>query len=201
MAQPIPVSTTEVWVVAEHPETFEPYIKLVPVKVTSRRVEIRGTEHGWFQGYRRVPPDHPRLCLTPRAAQEMYLADAMREKAAAELRLRRATERLEMREAWAATDPAAPARSIAGLAWGVRRLLKARRDWEGGTSINELARRMYADPKVLRRRLERVTTPQLEAQQRDLLAADLAVKTGASTVNLAVERFIVTHSAGEPAAH
>ncbi len=93
-----------------------------------------------------------------------------------------------------ATDRAAPGRAVAGLAWGVRRLLEARRDWEAGTGIGDLARRMYTDPRVLRRRLESVTTEQLETQQRDLLAADLAVKTGASTVDIAVEKFIVTHS-------
>jgi DNA polymerase-3 subunit delta len=97
-----------------------------------------------------------------------------------------------------ATDRAAPGRAIAGLAWGIRRLLEARRDWEGGVSVRELARRMYSDPGVLQRRLERVTARQLEVQQRDLLAADLAVKTGASTVGLAVEKFIVKHSAGNP---
>jgi DNA polymerase-3 subunit delta len=97
-----------------------------------------------------------------------------------------------------ATDRAAPGRAIAGLAWGIRRLLEARRDWESGVSVRELARRMYSDPGVLQRRLERVTARQLEVQQRDLLAADLAVKTGASTVGLAVEKFIVKHSAGDP---
>lgn len=95
-----------------------------------------------------------------------------------------------------ATDRAAPARAIAGLAWGLRRLLEARRDWEGGADLGELARRMYTDPATLRRRLERVTTDKLETQQRDLLSADLAVKTGASRIDLAVERFIVAHSAG-----
>ncbi len=98
------------------------------------------------------------------------------------------------------TDRAAPGRAIAGLAWGLRRLLQARRDWENGTSLRELARRMYTDPNVLQRRLERVTSEQLEAQQRDLLAADIAVKTGGSTVDLAVEKFIVTHSAGDTVA-
>jgi DNA polymerase-3 subunit delta len=97
-----------------------------------------------------------------------------------------------------ATDRAAPGRAVAGLAWGVRRLLEARRDWDAGVSVRELARRMYSDPGVLQRRLERVTARQLEVQQRDLLAADLAVKTGASTVGLAVEKFIVKHSAGNP---
>jgi hypothetical protein len=67
--------------------------------------------------------------------------------------------------------------------------------------MRELARRMYTDPQVLKRRLERVTVPELEAQQSDLASADLAVKTGASTVDVAVERFIVKHAAGQmPAA-
>ncbi len=95
-----------------------------------------------------------------------------------------------------ATDRAAPARAIAGMAWAVRRLLEARRDWENGTAIQELARRMYTDPGVLRRRLERVTIEQLEEQQHNLLSADLAIKTGASTINLAIEKFIVRHSDG-----
>ena len=100
-----------------------------------------------------------------------------------------------------ATDRAAPARAIAGLAWGVRRLLQARRDWDRGVSLHELARRMYTEPALVKRRLERVTVEQLEEQQRDLLAADLAVKTGASTIDLAVEKFIVKHSVGGPATH
>ena len=93
-----------------------------------------------------------------------------------------------------ATDLAAPGRAIAGLAWGVRRLLEARRDWESGTDLQGLARRMYTEPDLLRRRLERVTTQQLQEQLKDLLAADVAVKTGASTLDAAVEKFIVKHS-------
>lgn len=93
-----------------------------------------------------------------------------------------------------ATDRAAPGRAIAGLAWGVRRLLEARRDFERGTAPEMLARRMFTDPATLRRRLERCSIDALQAQQRELLEADLAVKTGLSTVRLAVERFIVKHS-------
>ena len=92
-----------------------------------------------------------------------------------------------------ATDPAAPGRAVAGLAWGVRQLLTAKQDQAEGTSLRVMAGRMFTDEHVLRRRLERVTVADLEAQQRDLLAADLAVKTGKSTVNTAVEKFIVTH--------
>jgi DNA polymerase-3 subunit delta len=93
-----------------------------------------------------------------------------------------------------ATDRAAPARAIAGMAWGIRRLLEARRDWDQGTALRELARRMYTDPGLLQRRLERLSINQLEEQQRDLLSADLAVKTGASTVDAALQKFIVKHS-------
>ena len=97
-----------------------------------------------------------------------------------------------------ATDPAAVGRAVAGLAWGVRRLLSAKRDWEGGVGLSELAPRMFTDPRTLRQRLQRVSTAQLERQQRDLLAADVAVKTGASTVDLAIAKFIVNHSLEVP---
>lgn len=99
-----------------------------------------------------------------------------------------------------ATDRAAPGRAVAGLAWGVRRLLEARREWQRGGNLYAMARRMYTDPDVLKQRLERVSVEQLEAQQSDLLAADLAVKTGGSTVAAAVEKFIVTHGAPRRAA-
>ncbi len=95
-----------------------------------------------------------------------------------------------------ATDRAAPGRAIAGLAWGVRRLLEARRDWDAGANMWELARRMYVDPETLERRLARLDTKQLAEQQRDLLRADLAVKTGAATIDSAVEKFIIKHSTG-----
>ena len=93
-----------------------------------------------------------------------------------------------------ATDRAAPGRAIAGLAWAVRRLLEARRDWDRGVNVQSLARKMYTDPATLQRRLERLDVDALERQQKDLLTADLAIKTGASTIDAAVEKFIVTHS-------
>lgn len=98
-----------------------------------------------------------------------------------------------------ATDRAAPGRAISGLAWGVRRLLEARREWKGGVSIRQLATKMFTDPAKLQRRLESQSIDQLEGQLRDLLAADLAVKTSASQVGLAVEKFIVKHAAGRVA--
>ncbi len=94
-----------------------------------------------------------------------------------------------------ATDRAAPGRAIAGLAWGIRRLLATRRDFEVGVSVRELSRRMYMEPGILEQRLRRVTVDSLEAQQRDLLRADLEVKTGVAALETAVERFIVEHTA------
>ncbi len=94
-----------------------------------------------------------------------------------------------------ATDRAAPARAIGGLAFGVRRLLEARRAYEGGASVRALSAKLFADPDTVRRRLERVTSKGLERQQRDLLDAEVAIKTGVSTIERAIERFIVRHSA------
>ena len=101
---------------------------------------------------------------------------------------------LELWEQVLATDRAAPARALAGLAWGVRRLLEARRDLQRGVSIYEVAKKLYTDPASAQRRLERVSVEALEAQLDDLLAADVALKTGGTTVGIAVEKFIVTHS-------
>ncbi|MCH8964741.1 MAG: DNA polymerase III subunit delta, partial [Planctomycetes bacterium] len=92
-----------------------------------------------------------------------------------------------------ATDRAAPARALAGLAWGVRRLLEVSRQWRGGADLQALARSMYTDPQALRQRLQRVSLEQLESRQRDLLAADLDVKTGLTTVESA-GRFQAFHA-------
>lgn len=99
-----------------------------------------------------------------------------------------------------ATDRAAPARAVAGLAWGVRRLLDARRQWEGGASVESLSRGMFTPPDILARRLKRLSVADLEDQQRELLEVDQAVKTGAATVEAGVERFIVRHSRASTAA-
>ena len=93
-----------------------------------------------------------------------------------------------------ATDRAAPARAMAGLAWSVRRFLDARRQWERGADLRMLARTMYTDPQILRRRFQEVSTAQLEQRQRDLLAADLDVKTGLTSVGMAIDKFIIKHT-------
>lgn len=93
-----------------------------------------------------------------------------------------------------ATDRAAPGRAISGLAYSVRQLVEAKRELESTGNVFRLAKRMFLEPEVLERRLQRLPTGRLMEQQRDLLAADLAVKTGLSTLESAIERFIVKHS-------
>lgn len=93
-----------------------------------------------------------------------------------------------------ATDRAAPARALAGLAWSVRRLLDVSRQWQSGVNIQSLARMMYTDPQVLRQRLQRTGPQRLELRQKDLLAAEIEVKTGLTTVESAIEKFIVKHT-------
>lgn len=93
-----------------------------------------------------------------------------------------------------ATDRAAPARALGGLAWAVRRLLETRRQWEEGADIRSLARTMFTDPHVLVHRFQNVSNKELEQRQRDLLTVDLDVKTGLTTVEVAIEKFILKHT-------
>jgi len=94
-----------------------------------------------------------------------------------------------------ATDRAAPGRAIGGLAWALRRLLDARRRFDGGTAVEVLAREQWTDVETLRRRMQRNSIPQLENRLTDLLNADLESKNGLGSVASAVEKFIVKHSA------
>jgi len=90
-----------------------------------------------------------------------------------------------------ATDRSAPGRAVAGLAWSVRQLLEAARGRRNGESVFDLSRRLRMDPGLLTRRLERFSIEKLEALQADLLSADVAVKTGASRIESAIEKLIV----------
>ncbi len=94
-----------------------------------------------------------------------------------------------------ATDRAAQGRSIAGLAWGVRQLLEARRAYDQGTSPFAMAGRMRTDGAALKQRLDRTTTRALEHRLAGLLDADVAVKTSASDIGVLIEKWIVRHSA------
>ena len=93
-----------------------------------------------------------------------------------------------------ATDSSATGKAIGGLAWGVRRLLDARRRMDAGESARSLARSFWTDPDVFERRMEKSTTAQREDQILELLAADLGSKTGATTFDVAIEKFIVNQS-------
>lgn len=99
-----------------------------------------------------------------------------------------------------ATDRAAGGRAVGGLAWGVRRMLGARRRFDAGESPHALARSFWTDPDIMARRLEHRTAAQREDQLLGLLDADLRTKTGASTFDSAVERFIVQSSCAPVAA-
>lgn len=92
------------------------------------------------------------------------------------------------------TDRAAPGRAVAGLALKVRQMIEACEEMAATGHVFKSATRMFMDAQDLRRRLERISKGQLLAQQRDLLRADLAVKTGLSTLPLAIEQFIVKHT-------
>ncbi len=94
-----------------------------------------------------------------------------------------------------ATDRAAPGRAIAGLAFGVRKMLSARRELDGGAPLGNIARMLFTSPDVARERMERVSVRTLEDQLSDLCEADLAIKTGAATLEGTIEEFIVTHAA------
>jgi DNA polymerase-3 subunit delta len=91
------------------------------------------------------------------------------------------------------TDRAAPGRAIGGLAWGIRRLIDLKQQAERGVSPHALARQAYTRPEILERRLRIANVVALQGQMRDLLEADLASKTGLSSVPVAIERFIIKH--------
>lgn len=94
-----------------------------------------------------------------------------------------------------ATDRAAPARAVGGLAWGVRRLLDLKLQAERGVPMPVLAKQAFCSAEVIERRLRAANVGSLQEQLCDLLDADLATKTGLSTAPVAIERFIVKHSA------
>lgn len=94
-------------------------------------------------------------------------------------------------EVWQ-TDRAASARSVAGLAYTVRKLLTAKRAQEAGASTDELRKIMmiWRDDDRLKRELNAFTVEQLELMLTRLLEADVAGKSGGS-VRSSIEAFIV----------
>ena len=93
-------------------------------------------------------------------------------------------------QVWA-TDRAAPARAIGGLAWALRRVINAKAGLDVGVSLEQLARQMWTDPQRLRAQLEPFTLGQLENLLGGLRDADAGAKTGRGSVRDAVERLII----------
>lgn len=93
------------------------------------------------------------------------------------------------------TDRAAEARAIGGIAFTIRRLLKAKRAEEGGASAAQLKQELWVrDDQQLRRELGAFTTAQVEEMLARLLEADVASKTGLASVQASIERFIIEMS-------
>ncbi len=93
-------------------------------------------------------------------------------------------------QVWA-TDRAAPARAIGGLRWAVKRMLDARKLHDSGVPLGQVAGRVRMPAHLLERQLAGLSRKRLEQQLERLLQADLAAKTGAGTVQRAIEKFIV----------
>lgn len=94
-----------------------------------------------------------------------------------------------------ATDRAAPARAVGGLAWGFRKLLDLKLQSESGVPMGSLARQAFTTPDVLQRRLARHNVADLQDKITALLEADVASKNGLSTASSAIQQFIVAQSA------
>lgn len=93
------------------------------------------------------------------------------------------------------TDRAAEARAVGGIAFTVRRLLKAKRAEEGGASSSDLMRELWIrDERQLRRELGAFTTAQVEEMLTRLLETDVAAKTGLGSVRTSIEKFIIDMS-------
>jgi DNA polymerase III subunit delta len=102
---------------------------------------------------------------------------------------------LQMWEEVCQTDRAAEARAIGGIAFTVRRLLKAKRAEEAGASTSDLSRELWIrDERQLRKELAAFTTQQVEEILCRLLEADVAAKSGLATVQASIEKLIVEMS-------
>ncbi len=83
-----------------------------------------------------------------------------------------------------ASDSQAPYRAVGGIAWAVRQMIASKQGSPGWIS------------PATRRAASRFSVEQLQDMLVQLLAADVASKTGLGTVQSAVEKFIVRQCAG-----
>lgn len=101
-----------------------------------------------------------------------------------------------------ATDRAASARAIGGLAWALRRIVNAKAELDAGVPIAQVARQVWTDPARLRNQVDACSIGQLENLLAGLRDADMAAKTGRGSVRDAVERLIIqTACGGQADAH
>jgi len=93
------------------------------------------------------------------------------------------------------TDRRAPGRSIAGLAWAVRRYLEAKIQVGQGVGYEQLSRQFWVKPDQLKQRLEGFTVSELEQLLVELLKIDVGSKTGLQKVLTGIEKCIVQRCA------
>ncbi|MEK6798739.1 MAG: DNA polymerase III subunit delta [Planctomycetota bacterium] len=94
-----------------------------------------------------------------------------------------------------ATDKAAEHKAIGGLAYAVGELLKACRLRDRGRSVATMQGEVRVPAWVLSRQLGWASTSRMQRMQRDLLEADVAIKTGLSSPAIAIEKFILNNVA------
>jgi DNA polymerase-3 subunit delta len=89
-----------------------------------------------------------------------------------------------------AGDREAQFKAVGGLAWGLRRLIKARRLLDRGVSMGQALKEAQLWGDNAAKRAQAFSTPQLEAQLIRLAQIDLATKTGGD-IRTEVQNFIV----------
>ncbi|MFQ5489550.1 MAG: DNA polymerase III subunit delta [Phycisphaerae bacterium] len=94
-----------------------------------------------------------------------------------------------------ATDRAAPMRAIAALASAIRRLLQAKQAIDAGESPQAWAPQFGPNRQAFMDRIGAASADRLKQQLMDLHAADLESKTGLTQVDIAIEAFVVKHTA------
>ena len=100
---------------------------------------------------------------------------------------------LAMWEQTIALNRDAPYMAVGGLAFGIRRLVDAKRLVGQGLSVMDATKRlgMWGDPTALKRQLDRFTLRQWQDHLIRLLRIDAGAKSGLGQVEVAVEKFIV----------
>lgn len=89
-----------------------------------------------------------------------------------------------------ASDKEAQFKAVGGLAWGLRKLMRARRMTDRGMSPDQAARQAQLWGPAAATRIRAFTTQQLESQLAQLAKIDLSTKSGGD-IRTEVQNFIV----------